>query len=102
MKRASLDKARHLIGWYRSLSSLRSGIPKPRHRPGLFSAQTGQSRVRLSPALGVAAHDDGAEPPLILRRSQKRADHAAIVTRLTVVQHIQPEVITGRIRVAPQ
>ncbi len=38
---------------------------------------------------------------LILSRRNERTDHAAIVPCVAVVQHIQPEVVPTRVRIAP-
>src|SRR5258708_25411290 len=60
------------------------------------------ARVNSTSAFAVAARDRCAEASLILVRRQERTDHAAIVTRVTIVQHVQPETIAIGVRVAPQ
>ena len=49
-------------------------------------------RVLLPRALAVTVTHNCTEAPLILRRSDERADHAAMVTG--TVQHVEPEVLT--------
>ena len=53
-------------------------------------------------ALGVAVRYHRAEPSLIFCGSDEGTDHAAIVVAVTVIQHVQPEVIACCIRAAPQ
>src|SRR5438128_10437554 len=53
-------------------------------------------------AVLVGARRDLAEPLLIYARGDKRADHAAIVSRFSVIQNIQPEVVPVLICVPPQ
>lgn len=47
----------------------------------------------------VVTCNNGTEPVLIFHRSNESADHAAIVVRHFVVEHVHPEVITRFIRV---
>src|SRR5678816_3316254 len=42
------------------------------------------------------------EACLVLGRRDKRADHAAIIVRLSIVQNVQPEGKATRIRIAMQ
>ena len=90
-----------------------SSLTRLSHVPELVSAfvtenlkvelRTPVLQALLSPtALGIAARHNRTEASLILRGSDERAHHAAIVVPVAVVQDVQPEVIAVVVRIAAQ
>jgi hypothetical protein len=71
-------------------------------RTGKSALPEGRSTSISLGAFGVGVGDDYAEPPLILGRGDEGADQAAIVVGVAVVQHADPEVVSGLVRVAQQ
>src|SRR6185312_11689362 len=56
----------------------------------------------LLTTFSVVVTDDHTEAPLILRRSDERTDHAAVVARIARIEYVQPKVIARLIRIASQ
>jgi NAD(P)-dependent dehydrogenase (short-subunit alcohol dehydrogenase family) len=46
-------------------------------------------------AIALRARHDGAETLLVFRRGQKRADHRAEIVRRSIIENIEPELVTA-------